>query len=344
LIRDSVQRAAIFFRADGNAQIGMGHVMRCIAMGQMLREDFNLHFAIQQPDETTQNLLLREGFVVHTLPVSTDVEVDLRNFTQLFTQKEKVVLDGYQFQEKYQRALKPLTAQLVYIDDLLAWPQVADVVINHAGGVEVEEYMAEPQVRLCLGPGYALLRQDFFQPFSENLFIPKVFNKILINFGGADPINLTYQVAKTLLAQQDVERERRLTVVVGPSYLFLEKLRTLVKETERVAIVQNLSAQAMRDTIAAQDLCLVSCSTISYEVAQLNKCQVVFQTADNQARLAAFHQKSGTALAVLPAEYAEEELYHFLQSNPSQKEHTLRAQRQFFDGLAPNRIRQIFQT
>ena len=34
----------VYFRVDGSAQIGLGHLVRCIALAQMLQEEFSVHF------------------------------------------------------------------------------------------------------------------------------------------------------------------------------------------------------------------------------------------------------------------------------------------------------------
>ena len=42
----------IIFRADGGKSIGMGHVVRSCALAAMLKDNFTIVFAIQQPIES----------------------------------------------------------------------------------------------------------------------------------------------------------------------------------------------------------------------------------------------------------------------------------------------------
>ena len=39
----------IIFRADGNSDIGLGHVIRSLALVEMLKDNFECVFAIQEP-------------------------------------------------------------------------------------------------------------------------------------------------------------------------------------------------------------------------------------------------------------------------------------------------------
>ena len=72
-----------------------------------------------------------------------------------------VVIDGYQFDTEYQQKVKKSGASLVCLDDLHNQHFVADIIINHAPGVDPGKYSAEPYTQYLLGPSYALLRPAF---------------------------------------------------------------------------------------------------------------------------------------------------------------------------------------
>lgn len=57
----------VIFRADGNSYIGLGHVVRSLALVEMLRsEEFRIVFAIQQPNHLIEKQLreICDGVVV----------------------------------------------------------------------------------------------------------------------------------------------------------------------------------------------------------------------------------------------------------------------------------------
>jgi spore coat polysaccharide biosynthesis predicted glycosyltransferase SpsG len=46
----SPTQTRLVLRADGNSRIGLGHVMRLLALADILREQFGCVFVIQEPD------------------------------------------------------------------------------------------------------------------------------------------------------------------------------------------------------------------------------------------------------------------------------------------------------
>eukprot|EP01098_Paradermamoeba_levis_P012653 TRINITY_DN5574_c0_g1_i1.p4 TRINITY_DN5574_c0_g1~~TRINITY_DN5574_c0_g1_i1.p4 ORF type:complete len:130 (+),score=7.08 TRINITY_DN5574_c0_g1_i1:1046-1435(+) len=121
----------LFFRADGNAQIGLGHVMRCLALADMLKGDFLMRFALVEPTADVRDLLENAGLSVISLSALTQQA----DFLAQIKPTEIVVLDGYSFDEALQQSVRDRAKKLVFIDDLVTGHQVADVIINHAGGL-----------------------------------------------------------------------------------------------------------------------------------------------------------------------------------------------------------------
>src|SRR4030095_2375161 len=74
---------------------------------------------------------------------------------------EIVVLDGYNFKTTYQQQIKSKGCKLVCIDDIHAYHFVADVVINHAPGIDAKQYSCEAYTQLYLGTKYVLLKKIF---------------------------------------------------------------------------------------------------------------------------------------------------------------------------------------
>jgi UDP-2,4-diacetamido-2,4,6-trideoxy-beta-L-altropyranose hydrolase len=335
-----MEKRKIIFRADGNAQIGLGHVMRCIALGQMISDDFELYFAIQNPSITIQELLETENFKVIDLPQTTDYEIDAENFTKILTGSEIVVLDGYNFKESYQRATKKASRKLVFIDDLAAWHQVADIVINHSGAIQVSDYQAESHTQFLLGTQYALLRKEFLNR-EPKVVVPNRYEKFLVNFGGADPINMTLKICEILLAQH-LATKRKITVIVGSSYLYIDKLKALDTEN-KLTILSNLSAKEMVKTIESNQVVICSPSTIAYEVATLRKSMILIQTADNQKDFARFFKINQLALLVGKVNFSDNLLYFSLMTSLSDKKQKVLNQGKYFDGKSGERIRKVFQ-
>jgi UDP-2,4-diacetamido-2,4,6-trideoxy-beta-L-altropyranose hydrolase len=314
----------ILFRADGNAQIGLGHVMRCLALAEIVGPDYDRQFAIVQPSAAVTRLIEKTGATVLTLP--TDAVTDL---LPLLGPDTVAVLDGYNFDADYQRIVREHARSLVYIDDLVSGRQVADVVINHAGDLTADRYEAELYTYLLLGPKFALVNPAFVSRPQ-----PRPDAPVFVNLGGADPLNLTHTLVSGLLAESD----HRLTVVLGAANPHRATFADF--PTDRVKLLVNLSAKQMARAMSGCRVAVVACSTISYEICTVGRSFVGIQHADNQLPLASFLQNHRLALDVLTHPIDIDRLLTTLTRGRFTT--AVFNQRLYFDGKAPDRFRALF--
>ena len=335
----------ILFRADGNAQIGLGHVMRCLALANMLQDDFSMRFALIEPSSEVRALVEKAGVAVVELP-----KLDSKTAFLAYIQPDDiVVLDGYAFDEAFQRLVRERAKKLVFIDDLAEGHQVADVVINHAGGVTEADYDAESYTQFCLGPHYALLRPEFLKPggFGE----PPADGPIFISFGGSDAGNVSLMALKAI---QQVDADLPVHLILGPFHPGRAAIDAFQPQLPNLTIRQNLTAAQMVDALQQCSLAITACSTIAYEVCAINRPLITVVTADNQARLAQFLSEEKLALSVnfptlltrlTPVISLETMLKLAIQGfqfSPDTVTDSLASQRRFFDGHSPERLRALF--
>ncbi|MBD2703683.1 UDP-2,4-diacetamido-2,4,6-trideoxy-beta-L-altropyranose hydrolase [Spirosoma sp. BT702] len=334
------------FRADGNAQIGMGHVMRCLALADMLKSEFSMQFAITEPDHSVRSLVEQAGLSVVTLPNSENQSF----FLSQIHPEDIVVVDGYSFDETAQRSIRGRAKKLVFIDDLITGHQVADVVINHAGGVTSQDYDAEAYTQFCLGPYYALLRPEFLR--SEGFGTFPDDGHIFVSLGGADSQNVSLTVLKAI---QQVNAGLPVHLVLGPFHPNRPAIEAFQSQLTNLTILQNLTASQMVNEIQGCRLAITSCSTISYEVCAVNRPLIGIVTAENQDRLAGFLAEEKLALSVnfptlltrlTPVLALDQMLKLAIQSftfSPEMIAQTVTNQGRFFDGRSPERFRKLFQ-
>ena len=175
----------IIIRADGNSDIGMGHFVRTLALGEMLQNDFYCVYATKSPSDQQRKEIYQVFDELIELPGDNS---HFNSFLKYLEGDEIVVLDNYYFTTEYQKAIKARGCKLVCIDDMHDKHFVADVVINHALGIEPSAYDTEPYTQLFHGFKYALLRKEFRIQFEETK--NKEFSCLII-MGGADPFGGT---------------------------------------------------------------------------------------------------------------------------------------------------------
>ncbi|RAU82969.1 UDP-2,4-diacetamido-2,4,6-trideoxy-beta-L-altropyranose hydrolase [Pontibacter arcticus] len=327
------QKSRIIFRADGNSRIGLGHVVRSLALAAMLREEFECIFAIQAPDENLQQQIKAVCHGSILLP-ATSPEEDrfVHELSAYVSEEEIVVLDGYHFNTTYQQNLKASGCSLVCIDDIHAYPFVADVVVNMAGGLQAAKYKTAPHTKLLLGPKYALLRPPFLKAAkSESRFSSDKKQKVLLNLGGADPENHTLAIAQELSKNKSITS---LEIVVGSAYRHLSELKQFIKQQPACKLHQNLDAEAMAQLMQACPVAVTSASGVAYEYAAIGGILYIKQTAENQAGLYNFLIETGLASPYRDAAIA---------FDPQHFEEKVKLQRAYFDGKSHERFRSVFR-
>lgn len=338
----------LVLRADGNAVIGLGHVIRLLALTELVGPIYTeCIFLIQAPTDSILILLHRAGITVAKLPAGPLTAEATQTVPPLLRPTDVLVLDGYGFDYTYQTALQPWVARLVCLDDMHIFPFAADLVLNPAGGVSPAVYtLHKPNARLLTGPAYAPLRREF-QPADKHLrssdqlplenFNPqRATLQLLLCLGGADPNYLTRSTATELLTLQGLAH---VHVVVGAAYANWEALHAWAADyADRLTLYQALSAAELADLMRRCEVAVLTPSTISYEYCSVGGgLLLLLLTANNQRDLDYFLRKAGLGLP-----YAVAPNVLTLAEAPRLVNQLRQAQQQYFDGQQGQRLYQEF--
>lgn len=244
----------LLIRTDGSTQIGLGHLVRCISLAQILRDDFDIEFVCKQIPNQLAHELRKESFDL--IKIKND-----SSFLKKIDHTSIVVLDGYHFDLQYQKKIKNSGSKLVMIDDLHDKKFLADLIINHAPGVQKQDYSAESYSKFALGPEYALLRSSFLKVAKKDR---KVRNNssILICFGGSDVKNLTKSVFDVV---SRFERFKKIIIVTGSAYKFQKDLQRHLKDDNRVEYCHGIDEIKMVELMLNAGVAVVPCSGIVFE-------------------------------------------------------------------------------
>lgn len=283
----------LVFRADGNATIGLGHLMRLLALADLLRGLAVGIFLVREPTAAVAQLLATEGWELRSLPNNQCLAAEAAWLAGSFLQPtDVVVVDGYEFTDAYQRTLRTSGCHLVAVDDLRSWPAVADIVINHSPGVHAADYQAAGATQFFLGPSYSLLRR----PFLEATALPQLPSRpdsALVCFGGADPLRLTGRTLRALLAIS----QRRVGVVVGSAFGDASELQQLAAQrpAQETVIYRDVAAAPLAGLLRGYGVIIVPASTVLIEALVLGRPVITGYYADNQRNLANYvhaHQQA----------------------------------------------------
>lgn len=337
----NIAERRLVFRVDGDAAIGLGHVVRLLALADILRGLAPSVFLMRAPSAGVRQLLDDAGWPVHPLPVEPSLMAEAEWLTSAFLLPTDVLLlDGYGFDFAYQSSVRRSGCRLVFIDDLRAWPVVADVLINHSPGVAAADYEAPSFTRLLLGPAFSLLRQ----PFLGAATLPQSrsdANSALVCFGGADPLGLT---ARTLTALSTLPQLHRVSIVVGGAFGGMSALRQVMKQSPLPLIELHcgIGATALVELLRTHAVIIVPASTVLIEALVLGRPAITGYYADNHIYLANYvHQHKqgfsiGSFAKLSPIQLAallNQGLDFFASHSP----------RPYVDALRPDLLRAVIQ-
>ena len=202
--------------------------MRCLALAQALKkQDIESVFIVNlEAESICRSRKDWQGKVV-VLPECIDDDQELGFIADQCndTKAHFVVLDGYQFDNRYRARLKSLTKPVVCFDDsglnYRHKPHClhADIIINGAAEADKINYQqANPNSRMCVGDKFRVLRDEFVN-VKFNAFEHR--KRLTITLGGSDPFDLSRAI---LSAVKYKKLDEKITLITGAAYSYLDWL------------------------------------------------------------------------------------------------------------------------
>lgn len=262
-------KRVVYLRADADREIGYGHFMRTLALGEMLSDQFDCRFVTKTPSSFQRGCL--EG--VCDLIELPDDETRFSLFVEMVKDGDIVVLDNYFFDADYEIEIRKKGAKVVLIDNLHSRHIYADVVLGFAMGLKEKLYSVEAYTKLYLGPAYSLIRRPFVEQLSYCHPLIKDTNKlnIVVSFGGSDKEGIAATITNYL---KDLDNVQKITLIGN-------NLEGLLP-SKKVKVKSHLAASEMRDEFVENDIAILPASTTLFEALACGIPVLVGYYVDNQ--------------------------------------------------------------
>jgi len=297
----------VVFRVDASLVIGTGHVMRCLTLAQVLKENgANVEFICRKHKGNLIDKICSSGFNVHELGLLEEIKVDnkLTHSPWLSVTQQQdaddcidilkadksdwLIVDHYALDEQWQKRLKPYYEKLMVIDDLADRKHQCDILLDQTFGRQQEDYLVWTPggCELLLGSQYALLRPEFskWRPYSIEHRSALELKQLLINMGGVDIDNVTEKVLDELKIC-NLPNDLHIVVVMGSSAPYLESVKskaiTLPYKIEVKVDVGN-----MAEIMANSDIAIGAAGSTTWERCCLGLPTIQIIIAKNQLFLA----------------------------------------------------------
>ena len=336
----------LLLRADASPQIGMGHVMRCLALAQAWQDHGGRACFVRAGSaDAFDERLATEGVDLRRLGCAAGSPEDAAATRTLARELHAaaVVLDGYHFDTSFQARLRGDAVPLLCVDDNAhAGEYVADWVLNQNLHAEPSLYARHaPHTRLLLGPEFALLRRDFTRWRDWPRETPAQVRRVLVTLGGSDPDNVTASVLAALeqLALPDLE----VVVVVGGASRHYETLRAGLR-LPGARLRRNVTD--MPELMRWADLAVTAGGSTCWEAACLGLPLCSLVIAENQLASARRLARAGTAEVMEPgpAGWEPDKLAGVLDAlahNSARRAQMTTAGRALVDGRGAERVTNI---
>ena len=275
-------------RADASARIGTGHIARCLALAEQLRQSGGAVRFIAMPlPAELEDRIRDEGHELATLALGQDWQSDAaQSLASLASGKpwHWLVVDHYGLDARWESRLRLAAPRVMAIDDLADRPHDCDLLLdqNYHGDMERRyDGLLPPHCRKLLGPGHALLRAEFARNRGKARVPAPGIERIFVCFGGIDAGNET---SKAIEAIQGTPLRATVDVVIGAGNPHrADVLRACAPDPRFRVHVQpddlvNLMLQA--------DLAIGAGGTMNWERCALGLPSIVVVTAANQAHVA----------------------------------------------------------
>jgi UDP-2,4-diacetamido-2,4,6-trideoxy-beta-L-altropyranose hydrolase len=329
-------KRSVAFRVDASTRMGVGHVMRCLALAQHLKRSGAENFFICRflPDrlkgaleESGHTVILlaqavhdQAGDLAHSDWLGTSQLVDAEHTKNAIRtlRCDWLVVDHYALDRRWESSLRGMTRKLMVIDDLADRDHDCDLLLdqNHATG-SANRYAGKVpgHCRILLGPRYAMLREEFRSMHAQSKVRNGDVKRIFVFLGGADGAGYTSRVLDGLatlpLANVLVE------VVIGAENPHREMIRATCHAQGFACHVQS---ESMAQMMSAADLAVGAGGTATWERCSVGLPSMALCVAENQRQALEDAALDGLVYAPeLPSKAAGEIALHVsaLLENPA---------------------------
>lgn len=272
----------IGIRADADARIGMGHLMRCMSIAIALHKE-HVRTVFVTNREQTGHFLVDKGFVCCKLEREyACMDDELPELVSLLRayRMDLLLVDSYQATERYLGKLNEV-CPVFYMDDLGRMGLSVSGLINYNIYGQDMEYEAAYSKDTCLllGSLYAPVKPEFLQTAYT---VKGQVRDILITMGGSDALNIAGQLGKRLL--QELPDTVRLTIICGRFSPHLQQVRELADTQERVRVLTDIPD--MWNYMAECDIAIAAAGSTLYELCTMGVPTVCCYYVENQRRAA----------------------------------------------------------
>ena len=292
----------ILFLVDSSSKIGSGHLMRCITLAKILRDNGGSISFICGNEPGNLNFYLRElNFDVTEISSVSFYKPNsyfraiqtAAKYNCLNDKFDIIVIDDYRIDVELERLLRSITKKIMVIDDMANRKHDCDILLDQNYYTDLHsryDDLVSINCKKLLGPSWAILKNEFLVAYKELKNRTGEVNRILIFMGGTDYDNETYRVIEEI--NVPMFSTCVFDVVLGKSNQNTQKILDKYGNSQRYVI--HIQTTNMAKIIANADVGIGAGGSSMWERCLLGLPTITVSTADNQYKTAIDVAKTGS--------------------------------------------------
>ncbi|MFQ5596585.1 MAG: GNAT family N-acetyltransferase [Nitrospiria bacterium] len=268
------------FITEYGADIGYGHLMRCLSLSQAFEaRGIDPMFVLHTEEPVPDILTGRQSQIV-------DWHKDPGKLREAIAGSDITLVDSYLADTGVYESIAASSEYAVYMDDGNRRHFPKGMVVNGAIAADEIDYPKKPGLHYLLGPRYIALRAAFRTvPLKE---IKTDVDHVMITFGGGDFRNLT---PKLLRAVSECYPDWRKTVVVGKDFRNVDDIEAACDHNTKP--VFSPDAEGMKTAMLSADIVVSAGGQTLYECARVGVPVIGVAVAGNQGANVRGGQQAG---------------------------------------------------
>lgn len=334
--------SVILFRCDGSPEIGLGHVVRCLALADELSKSYQCQVAFaMRCGPLGFEMVQQKGYAILTAAEDRESFDYARWLTEVVRGMcaQALVLDVRDGLPRFTvQALRDQGVLIVTLDDPSERRLAADLAF-HPPVPQVQRLdWTGFTGRLYVGWEWVALRREFARRLPA---APGERPEVLVTMGGSDPAGLTLRAVKALdLLEEDFETK----VVLGPGFVHHLALDLLLaKRRHHFEIHRNVNS--MSSLMSQASLAVVSFGVTAYELAAMGVPAIYLCLTEDHDESASALVDADIALNMRVftdvTEQALAEKVRHLLKNPTLRVRMSERGRKMIDGRGAERIARL---
>lgn len=335
----------IYIRADGNPQIGSGHVMRTLSIAQAIQR-FGGSCIYLTADHKADSLIEAGGFEHICLHSKWDaLESEIKPMNEFIAAHNfpSILFDSYFATPEYFSALQK-TSYCAYLDDFQKQIYPVNCIIHYQADLNHQFYYSNYEVKeidCYLGALYAPLREEFegCPPYCVKAQV----QKICITSGATDNLNIC-GIILFMLKSSPQFHTYEIEVIIGKYFKHQKLLEDTFFSYENIQFIHQPTD--MKNIFIRNDLVISAAGSTLYELCACGVPTLAFIMVDNQVSA---YQMQDLNLLVVGADFRSitpqtthsfVDAFHAICYNPQQRKHLSKNMQSYVDGYGASRLAQ----